>query len=99
MINKMKLISELEDIIYNLDDKNVADNLINNYRLLIRNFNLDDFRITINKIPLQLIFRHKAFNKKIKGYFNNNSFFLDGKEINPEDINEMVTSFHYIKNT
>lgn len=90
MINKQKIISNIENIIYNFKEKNEADILFNNYISLINYLDLDNYKLNIINKPLSLKIKHKAFNKNIILTINNNKVYINNEEINASEINKIL---------
>ena len=89
MVNKVKLIDKIQDLVYTNENKVIADKLISNYIKLINYTNFDDYRIKI-KLPISLEIRHKAYAKVVKLNFIDNQLYLNEQPIELNEINEIL---------
>ena len=94
MINKNKLISELEDVISCSINKIEQDKLLTNWISLINNLDVTNYRFSIKNKNCILI-KHKAFNKKVKLEQKEDGFYINNKKIVEEEINFLLPVFFY----
>lgn len=98
MINKLKLISELEDVVYSYYDKYVGDDIVTKYTNLFNLANFDDYKLSWKFSPIiELIVKHKAFSNKVRIYIDDSKLFIENKEIKDlNDLNDILPTFFII---
>ena len=66
MINKNKLISELENVIYGSNmSKEEADNLLTNFIDLVNKLKLKNCSVNILQNPIKLVIKNKAYDNRV----------------------------------
>lgn len=95
-MNKEKLISQLENMIYSVGNKADNDNLYKLYLNLFNQINFTNYKVTIKKNPIKLMIKHKAFANRVYLYYKNNILYLENKEIELQDVNELLPTFFII---
>jgi len=94
MVDKKKVISKLEDIIYSSEDKYQSDILLTNFISVINYLELADFKLDIEKSNLiKLIIRHKAFKKSCQIYIENEQLFFNFEKIDLDQINKKIQAY------
>lgn len=98
MINRMKLISELENGVYSNEDKYKADDIVAKYINLLNGANFEDYKLSWKfSGNIFLVIKHKAFHNKVYAYFIGHKLFIENKEIkNVKDFNDILPTFFII---
>ena len=94
MVDKKKIISKLEDIIYSSEDKYQSDILLTNFISVINYLELADFKLNIERSDLiRLIIRHKAFKKSCQIWIKDGQLFLNFEKIDLDQINKKIQAY------
>jgi len=94
MVDKKKVISKLEDIIYSSEDKYQSDILLTNFISVINYLELADFKLNIeNSDLIRLIIRHKAFKKNCQIWIKDGQLFLNFEKIDLDQINKKIQAY------
>ena len=95
-MNKEKLISQLKNIIYSTGNKADNDNLYKLYLNLFNQVDFTNYKITIKNNPIKLMIKHKAFANKVYLYYNDNILYLENREVNLQNVNDLLPTFFII---
>lgn len=88
MINKNKLISELENVIYGSNmPKKEADNLLTNFINLINKLKLRNCSVNILQNPIKLVIKNKAYDNRVFFDFIKNTLYINNEPILIKDVN------------
>lgn len=96
MLNKTKLLSEIEDVIYTSENKEEADKLMKKYISLINSFKSTDYNFTVQSYPLQICIKHKAYSKKFSLSYKLNSWYLNKQTILPNELEKKLEEFFFL---
>lgn len=88
MINKNKLISELENVIYGSNmSKEEADNLLTNFIDLVNKLKLKNCSVNILQNPIKLVIKNKAYDNRVFLDFIKNTLYINNEPILIKDVN------------
>ena len=88
MVNKNKLISELENVIYGSNmPKEEADNLLTNFINLVNKLKLRNCSVNILQNPIKLVVKNKAYDNIVFFDFVKNTLYINNEPILIKDVN------------
>lgn len=93
MLNKTKLLSEVESEIYTSENKVEADKLMSKYIGLINSFNSTKYIFSIKKYPLTILIKHKSHNKKLTLQLINKNWYLNNKLVSLKYLEKTLDYF------
>lgn len=93
MLNKQKLLSEVENVVYTSENKLEADKLMKSYISFINNLKSTNYNYSVNRFPLTLTIKHKAYSKKFILQFINGNWYLNKKLISPKNLEQILDKF------